>query len=460
MPSVKGTASVADSRARQKALKKTKFPRNFSKKVNLENVNKPVLSQWIEQRITSILGFEDEIVSSTAINLFLPSDNESPDPRKAQLDLAGFLGDQAVSFSAELWKLMLEAHTSKSGIPQTLLDEKKKEMTERMNREKQDERKTEITAPANGKSETNPGRSRNDDANKYSSESQSRGNGSCNSRLNNNSEKNITDKFGRVHPQHRTTNAYKGSSRSEYSFNHTDPSAPSRRNNYRNRSRSRSREVYERDSDYRRRSNDRSHNSRRSDDRRYESNYRDDRSGYHHQSHRRRDDCFDRDKYHGADRRERSHSYDRDIHHLRRRLSQLKSRRSQRDSKTENRDSYDLDREIKYVEDKIYDIERRRRKIASRDHYYDSRRHRSRSPSREYSRRARRKRSDNINSDSSDSVRRHRDDYAIDSAGSKGGDNSSHSVSPSRSRRNNDRNGTKAKGLRRSRSLSSSETSE
>ena len=89
MPTIKGTASVADSRARQKALKRTKFPRNFGTSVNLEKVNKPVLTQWIEQKVTSILGFEDEIVSFTAINLFLPSDNESPDPRKAQLDLAG-----------------------------------------------------------------------------------------------------------------------------------------------------------------------------------------------------------------------------------------------------------------------------------------------------------------------------------------------------------------------------------
>lgn len=89
MPTIKGTASVADSRARRKALKKTKFPRNFGASVSLEKVNKPVLIQWIEQKITSILGFEDEIVSSTAINLFLPSDNSNPDPRKAQLDLAG-----------------------------------------------------------------------------------------------------------------------------------------------------------------------------------------------------------------------------------------------------------------------------------------------------------------------------------------------------------------------------------
>ena len=89
MPSIKGTASVSDSRAREKALKKTKFPRSFGKSVSLEKVNKSVLEQWIEQKVTLILGFEDEIVSSTAINLFLPSDNSTPDPKKAQLDLAG-----------------------------------------------------------------------------------------------------------------------------------------------------------------------------------------------------------------------------------------------------------------------------------------------------------------------------------------------------------------------------------
>eukprot|EP00536_Pseudo-nitzschia_multiseries_P010254 jgi/Psemu1/202757/e_gw1.306.69.1 len=130
MPTVKGTASVTDSRARTKALRNTRFPRNFRKSVDLEKVNKPVLTQWIEQKITLILGFDDEIVSSTAINLFLPSDN-SCDPKKAQLDLTGFLGDDTATFCAELWSLMLEAQASASGIPQTLLERKKKEIAEK-----------------------------------------------------------------------------------------------------------------------------------------------------------------------------------------------------------------------------------------------------------------------------------------------------------------------------------------
>jgi serine/arginine repetitive matrix protein 1 len=130
MPSIKGTSSVTDPRARSKALKATKFPSNFSTPVNLSKVNKPVLTQWIEQRVTTILGFDDEIVSSTAINLLLPSEGGSPDPRRAQLDLVGFLGeDGAASFAKELWSLLLESQSSISGIPRTLLEQKKKEIS-------------------------------------------------------------------------------------------------------------------------------------------------------------------------------------------------------------------------------------------------------------------------------------------------------------------------------------------
>ncbi|CAJ1940418.1 unnamed protein product [Cylindrotheca closterium] len=129
MPAIKGTSSVSDLRARRKALKGTRFPDNFAQAVELEKVNKQVLTQWIEHRVTSILGFEDEIVSSMAINLFLPEEGESPDPKRAQLDLVGFLGEEeSASFARDLWTLMLEAQENATGIPKTLLEEKKKEL--------------------------------------------------------------------------------------------------------------------------------------------------------------------------------------------------------------------------------------------------------------------------------------------------------------------------------------------
>merc|ERR1712071_14290 len=123
-----------------------KFSKSFSKPVNLSLINIPVLSQWIEERIATILGFDDEIVSSTAINLFLPtaaapsSHNPSHppsdstggggvggennvNPRRAQLDLAGFLGEkEAADFASELWDLMLSAQSHSMGIPPKLLE--------------------------------------------------------------------------------------------------------------------------------------------------------------------------------------------------------------------------------------------------------------------------------------------------------------------------------------------------
>eukprot|EP00581_Thalassiosira_minuscula_P028005 CAMPEP_0183751696 /NCGR_PEP_ID=MMETSP0739-20130205/1896_1 /TAXON_ID=385413 /ORGANISM="Thalassiosira miniscula, Strain CCMP1093" /LENGTH=138 /DNA_ID=CAMNT_0025987959 /DNA_START=66 /DNA_END=479 /DNA_ORIENTATION=+ len=138
MPSIKGTASITSTHALQKQLRSTNFPANFVQKVNIAKVHRAVLTHWIEQRVEQILGFEDEIVSSTAVHLFLPEDMMAAegggeggeggtadywdvDPRRAQLDLAGFLGEkEAATFASELWTMMLDAQASPSGIPKVL----------------------------------------------------------------------------------------------------------------------------------------------------------------------------------------------------------------------------------------------------------------------------------------------------------------------------------------------------
>jgi len=143
MPAIKGTSSVADSRALSKALKKTKFPANFASKVDLTKINRPVLTQWIEQRITKVLGFEDEIVQSTAVNLFLPEvpeDGIAPtvDPRRAQIDLGGFMGEEdCAAFASDLWTLLLDAQDSPMGIPRKLLEEKKRELAAEQQKQQQ-----------------------------------------------------------------------------------------------------------------------------------------------------------------------------------------------------------------------------------------------------------------------------------------------------------------------------------
>jgi PWI domain len=112
-----------------------KFAPHLKEEVDLNKVHRAILSQWIETTITGMLGIDDEIVTQTAIHMFLPESNPDSlidakvDPCQAQMDLVGFLGeDNAAKFVSEVWKLMLEAQTSPQGIPWSLIEAKKKEL--------------------------------------------------------------------------------------------------------------------------------------------------------------------------------------------------------------------------------------------------------------------------------------------------------------------------------------------
>ncbi len=139
MPTIKGTASIASSAAQNKLLRSTQFPASFSQQVDVSKVNASVVTLWVEKEIERILGFEDEIVASMAVNLFFPKikqdDMNAPvtygkvDPRTAQLDLAGFLGeDEAAKFASELWNMMLDGQNQPRGIPKILIEQKKAEI--------------------------------------------------------------------------------------------------------------------------------------------------------------------------------------------------------------------------------------------------------------------------------------------------------------------------------------------
>mmetsp|Transcript_13284 Transcript_13284/g.24923 ORF Transcript_13284/g.24923 Transcript_13284/m.24923 type:complete len:457 (-) Transcript_13284:944-2314(-) len=165
MPSIKGTASIPSDAAQTKLLRSTKFPPSFAIPVDLTKVNASVMSQWIEKKIETILGFEDDIVSSMAIHLFFPKLNEDfgstvtsdhpissstsggtsgsgsgsgsgsttkyapVDPRKSQLDLEGFLGkEEAANFCTELWEMLIDSQDQPRGIPKKLIEEKKRDL--------------------------------------------------------------------------------------------------------------------------------------------------------------------------------------------------------------------------------------------------------------------------------------------------------------------------------------------
>ncbi|KAG2393566.1 hypothetical protein C9374_007097 [Naegleria lovaniensis] len=120
---MRGTASLEqDARFtnKDKALvQSTKFPKGFDIKVDMSKVNLEVFKLWIHSKIEELTGSDDDMISEYAISMLQDS---SPDPKQMQIQLAGFLTiDNAAVFMTELWKLLVEAQNSPSGVPKALL---------------------------------------------------------------------------------------------------------------------------------------------------------------------------------------------------------------------------------------------------------------------------------------------------------------------------------------------------
>ncbi|CAM9357200.1 unnamed protein product, partial [Ectocarpus fasciculatus] len=132
--------SEQDSRwgdAEKKLLRRTKFSKVLEQKVNMKKVNMDVMQRWIAQRITSLLGFEDDIVVGTCVNYL--SEEGKLDPKKLQLQLTGFLEKSTGMFMEELWGLLVDAQSSLGGIPSAFLQDKKQELLEKKEQEAKQE---------------------------------------------------------------------------------------------------------------------------------------------------------------------------------------------------------------------------------------------------------------------------------------------------------------------------------
>lgn len=128
---IRGTSAAQDGRyfaQDKKLLASMTFPACFKQRVDMKNVQRDVINQWVTERLTQLLGFEDDIVASMAINLLEPAVDETLDPKQLQMALTGFLAKQAGAFTEELWQLLLDAQSSPTGIPRVLLEKKQQEM--------------------------------------------------------------------------------------------------------------------------------------------------------------------------------------------------------------------------------------------------------------------------------------------------------------------------------------------
>ncbi|KAK4147913.1 uncharacterized protein C8A04DRAFT_24475 [Dichotomopilus funicola] len=109
-----------------KLLKSTKFPPEFNQKVDMQKVNVQVMKKWIANRVTEILGSEDDVVIELVFDLVEGVRN--PDIKSMQIQLTGFLDKDTPIFCKDLWKLLLSAQASPQGVPKELLEAKKLEL--------------------------------------------------------------------------------------------------------------------------------------------------------------------------------------------------------------------------------------------------------------------------------------------------------------------------------------------
>ncbi|KAI0251213.1 PWI domain-containing protein, partial [Lactifluus subvellereus] len=137
----KGTSADQDRRFSDKELKllkSTKFPPQFDTKVtsnclvlfpvDMRKVNLQVIRPWVAKTVVELVGFEDEVVIEYAMGLLEDQSQPTPDPKKMQINLTGFLTDSTPAFMVALWDLLIEAQASPAGIPRSFVEEKKEEM--------------------------------------------------------------------------------------------------------------------------------------------------------------------------------------------------------------------------------------------------------------------------------------------------------------------------------------------
>merc|ERR1719215_1152571 len=86
------------------------------------------MKPWITQRITELLGFEDDIVIDFCITHLENVPETGLDPKMLQIQLTGFMERKAAPFVSELWQHLLSAQDSPVGVPQEFIDKKKEDL--------------------------------------------------------------------------------------------------------------------------------------------------------------------------------------------------------------------------------------------------------------------------------------------------------------------------------------------
>ncbi|KAK9465038.1 hypothetical protein V1512DRAFT_281049 [Lipomyces arxii] len=124
-----GRGSSLLSDADRRRLLAIKFPKEFNIPVEMDKVQFDVVKIWIAQQMLAMVD-GDDIVTEYTISLFEQSNN--PDIKAIQIQLEGFLPtpEAAKKFCKDIWRLLIDAQRSPSGVPSALVEMKKKELRE------------------------------------------------------------------------------------------------------------------------------------------------------------------------------------------------------------------------------------------------------------------------------------------------------------------------------------------
>ena len=84
----RGTTMEQDGRFKnkeKKLLENITFPKEFEIPIDIKKIEMKVIKDWVERKIKTILGFEDEF----CVNFTMSMLDEKIDPKKIQLQLIG-----------------------------------------------------------------------------------------------------------------------------------------------------------------------------------------------------------------------------------------------------------------------------------------------------------------------------------------------------------------------------------
>lgn len=128
----RGTSADQDTRfsnKQAKLLKSQKFAPELDHPVDITTVKMDVVRPWIANRVTELLGFEDEVLINFIYSLL---DGKDVNGKEVQIHLTGFMEKNTGKFMKELWTLLLSAQNNASGVPQQFLDAKEEETRKKM----------------------------------------------------------------------------------------------------------------------------------------------------------------------------------------------------------------------------------------------------------------------------------------------------------------------------------------